>query len=413
MYGKNYGSGKVTWAQVLAPAISFAEEGFVVGLHRHQVFSRYAKKLQESPYHNGEVLIDGGIPAIGETVKQPTLGKTLRRLANKGANDFYKGEIAQEIAKDMTKNAGWTGLKDLENLPDPIEIKPLHTTYRGYDIYSFPPPGGGWQILQILNLMEKYPVEKLSKHNITRQKIILKILNMSHQDRLDFPIQDYVNYHTEVSKKIDKKYRIRNPLDRKTNGKKGVDTETSHFSVIDKSGMGLSVTSSLGAYYGAQAATKSLGFFYNSYAKSLVNFGLKGKGLSPNTKVPSSMSPSLVKKNGKNVLLIGTPGSKRIVSTTSQLIQLWIDSKLSIREIIKLPRLHAIKNQAYVENLTHSGTLIPELRAMGFEIVFPNYDLTIGKYNAYFGGVHAIEFKNDRWQPAADPRRDGEIYQGN
>ena len=404
---KHYASKKLSWAELLDPAIRYAEEGFVVGTHRHQVFSRYAEKLKKSPYHNGEVLIDGAVPAIGELLKQPTLAHTLRRLATHGAEDFYSGSIARDIAKDMQDHGGWITLDDLKNFPEPKEMKPLHTTYRGYDVYSFNPPGGGWQVLQALNIMERIPQSKISTVGIERKKAILQALNISHQDRLDFPIQDYVNYHKEVSQKISKEYTPIDPLKTATTSKTDAQAETTHFSVVDKDGMALSVTSSIGAYYGAQVATKNLGFFYNSYAKSLMGFGLKGKGLEPGVIVPSSMSPSLVKKDGKNKLIIGTPGSKRIVSTISQLIQLWIDSDLSITDIIKLPRVHAIRNTAYVENLNHQPQLLKALRSLGFQVVFPNYDLTIDNYNAYFGGVHAIEFKHNKWVPAADPRRDG------
>lgn len=410
---EKYASKKLTWAELLEPAIGYARDGFPVGLHRHHVFARYSEKLQKSPYHNGETLIDGEIAAIGEVIKQPTLAKTLERLGKNGAEDFYSGEIAKEIAKDMQDNGGWITLDDLKNTPEPVEMKPLHTTYRGYDVYSFNPPGGGWQVLQALNIMEKYPQKEIAKVSNTRKEAILTALNISHQDRLDFPINDYKNYQKEVAAKISKKTSFINPLETKANKTKSPDAETTHFSVVDRDGMALSVTSSIGAYYGAQVATKTLGFFYNSYARSLLTFGLKGKGLEGGSLVPSSMSPSLVRKDGKNVLIIGTPGSKRIVSTISQLIQLWVDSDMSIQEIVKLPRLHAIRNTAYIEGLENNPELLKRLRGLGFKIVFPNYDLTIGDYyNAYFGGVHAIEFKNNRWTPASDPRRDGSTASG-
>jgi gamma-glutamyltranspeptidase/glutathione hydrolase len=228
---------------------------------------------------------------------------------------------------------------------------------------------------------------------------------------LENPIKDYNNYQKEIDLKISKAYakeifsKAKMKKDGKPLGEIKDNGETTHFSVLDSSGMGVSVTCSLSGYFGSFTSTKDLGFFYNSYLKSLLGFGL-GKSLQPNTKVPTSMSPSLVRKNGQNVLLIGTPGSKRIVSTIAQVIQLWVDSSMSITDIIKLPRLHAIRNLAYLENSNLTSTELNSIRDRGFKIAFPHYLLTKNGLNAWFGGVHAIGFKNGKWSLADDPRRD-------
>lgn len=410
---KKYGSKRLTWAELLQPAIGYAEQGFVVGPHRHHVFKRWQERFKSSPYHNKELLVYDDIPAIGDVVKQPTLANTLKRIA-KNADDFYKGDIAKEIAADFKANGGWITYEDLVNFPEPKEHKPLHTTYRGYDVYSFIPPGGGWQMLQALNIMEQYDANTIGKYSNERGLAVLNALNSCHNDRLDNPIKDYTNYQSEIENKISKDYaksllnvtNIKTTKEIEDNGQ----GETTHFSVVDSDGMAVSVTCSIGAYFGSSTSTKSLGFFYNSYLKSLMGFGL-GKSLEPSTPIPSSMSPSLVKKDGKNVLVIGTPGSKRIVSTISQLIQLWIDSDIGIQDIIKLPRYHAIQNKAYIESESLTSKELEKLRQSGFKIVFPEYDLTNHGLNAYFGGVHAIEFKNNKWSAAADPRRDGKTNQ--
>jgi gamma-glutamyltranspeptidase/glutathione hydrolase len=412
---KKYGSGHLKWEELLQSAIHYAEHGFVNGVHRHHVFKRVQQKFTNSPYHNRELLIDNGIPAIGDLIKQPTLAKTLKKIAVNGAEDFYKGDIAKEIAEDFKKNDGWITYSDLSNFPEPKEHKPLHVNYRGYDIYSFVPPGGGWQVLQVLNLLEQYNVNDLKVNTNERTLAMLNVLNLSHNDRLDNPIKDYSNFQTEIDEKVSKSYAkslfetSNNTSKSDADPEKKGHGETTHFSVIDKDGVAVSVTSSLGAYFGSNTSTKSLGFFYNSYLKSLMGFGL-GKSLEPNVIIPSSMSPSLVKKDGRNVLVIGTPGSKRIVSTTSQLIQLWIDSEMSITDIINVPRVHAIRNLAYIEDENITSENLQNIRNNGFKIRFPNYDLT-NKFglNAYFGGVHAIEFKYGEWNASADPRRDGTI----
>ncbi len=413
---KKYGSGKLKWSELLHPAIQYAEKGFKVGIHRHHVFKRLEKKFKNSPYHNRQLLINDEIPAIGDIVKQPALANTLKRLATHGAEDFYKGKIAKQIAKDFQKNGGWITYNDLANFPEPTELKPLHIKYRNtYDVYSFVPPGGGWQVLQVLNLLEQSSADSIGKNNQHRLETLIKTLNISHNDRLDNAISDYKNYEKEIENKLSKKYAKKLLKTATTTHKNKLlkenknGGETTHFSVMDKNGMALSVTSSVGAYFGSLTSTKNLGFFYNSYLKSLMGFGL-GKSLEKNTPIPSSMSPSLVKKDGKNVLIIGTPGSKRIVSTIAQLIQLWADGDKSIKEIIKLPRVHAIKQKAYIESQEMSAKDIQRIRSMGYKITFPDYDLTNLGRNAYFGGVHAIEYKNGKWEAAADPRRDGTMW---
>lgn len=408
---KKYGSGHLTWAELLQPAIHYAEKGFVVGVHRHHVFKRLQESLKTSPFHNRQLLIDNDILAIGDLVKQPTLANTLKRIAE-DAEDFYKGSIAKEIAADFKANGGWISYDDLVNFPEPKEYKPLHTTYRGFDVYSFNPPGGGWQMLQALNIMEQYDVKMVGNYTNKRGLAILNALNICHNDRLNNPIKDYSNYQSEIDNKISKTY-AKDLLASKSINHNKVENEdkeqgeTTHFSIMDKNGLAVSVTCSIGSYFGSKTSTKSLGFFYNSYIKTLMNFGL-GKLLEPNTRIPSSMSPSLVKRDDKNVLIIGTPGSKRIVSTISQLIQLWVDSDMSIQDIIKLPRYHAIQHKVYIENENVTSEELQNLRKHGFKMAFPDYDLTNKNgLNAFFGGVHAIEFKNEKWSAAADPRRDG------
>ncbi len=410
---KKYGSGRLKWEELLEPAIHYAEKGFINGVHRHHVFKRVQQKFIDNPYHNRELLVDNEIPAIGDIIKQPTLARTLKQLAANGGDDFYKGSIAREMAKDFKTNGGWITYDDLYHFPEPKEHKPLHVNYRGYDIYSFVPPGGGWQVLQVLNLLEQYDVNDLKENTNERTLALLHVLNISHNDRLDNAIKDYSNFQSEINKKISKKYakalfentdntvKVNQEAEEKGQG------ETTHFSITDKAGIAVSVTSSVGAYFGSLTSTKKLGFFYNSYLKSLMGFGLN-KSLEPNVNIPSSMSPSLVKKDGKNVLVIGTPGSKRIVSTISQLIQLWVDSQMSITDVIKEPRVHAIRNLAYIEDENITSKYLQEIRSKKFKITFPDYDLTNKSgLNAYFGGVHAIEYRNGQWKAAADPRRDG------
>jgi gamma-glutamyltranspeptidase/glutathione hydrolase len=412
---KKYGSGKIAWAELLAPAIQYAEEGFEVGTFRHKVYKKYEKILKESPHQTHFFLMpDGNIPAPGDILKQPLLAKTLLLLAKNGGDDFYFGEIAKMIADDMIGNGGWITLQDLNQFPEPIELKSLHTSYRNYDIYSQPPPCGGWTVLLALNILENFPPEDLQFETQSRFEKILHALHLAHQDRKNTPVTDLVNYQSSVEKKLSKEYakqlleKYQAPATSAFDDEKG--GETTHFSVVDKDGLTVAVTASINAYFGAAAASSELGFLYNTYMNDFTlgepehPFAIR-----PGLMNYSSMSPTIVQKDDESVLVIGSPGSARIISAVAQLTQLWIDQEMSIEEVVAAPRLHSVNDKIYFEKIDIPEKWRTHFRDQGFEIAFPAYDLTTGKLNAYFGGVHAVAKENGQWVGAADPRRDGKV----
>ena len=410
---RKYGSQKITWADLLQPAIDYAEKGFAIGPFRHKVYKKYEKALRESPYATAYWLMpDGTIPAIGDTIYQPVLAQTMRRLAQKGAADFYQGEIAQLIAQDMATNQGWITLEDLQNFPDPIELEPLKTSYRGYDIYTQPPPCGGWTVLMILNLLESFDKNDLNNPESRAEKL-LQALHIAHKNRSDLPVEDLKNYTTAIQEKISKAYATKlledfSKIEQPTFSNQTDNGETTHFSVVDKNGMAVAVTASINAYFGAKAAAPKLGFLYNTY---MDDFELGQPehpfAIRPQAMAYSSMSPTIVQKDGATVLVLGSPGSARIISAVAQITQLWIDSDLGIKKIVAMPRFHAVNGKMYLENIENHSTTIQNLRKKGFEIAFPTYDLMQNERNAYFGGVHAIAKENGRWKGVADIRRDG------
>ncbi len=412
---KKYGSGKIAWADLLTPAIRYAEEGFEVGEFRHKVYKKYERGLKKSPHNTHFFLMpDGHIPAPGDTLKQPILANTLRRLAANGADDFYQGEIAQKIAADMEANDGWISLEDLKSFPDPTELEPLHTTFRGFDVYSQPPPCGGWTALLVLNIMENYESEELQLGLESRFKKVLQALHLAHKDRKELPVTDLINYHESVSQKVDKQYANRlledfkPPVVLQMAEEKG--GETTHFSVVDKDGTAVAVTASINAYFGAAAASPELGFLYNTYMN---DFTLDNPehpfAIQPGLMNYSSMSPTIVQKEGESVLVIGSPGSARIISSVAQLTQLWIDSSISIEKVVAAPRLHSVNGKIYLEKMEVPHEWLAHFREQGFELAFPTYDLMTDGRNAYFGGIHAIAKENGKWVGAADPRRDGKV----
>ncbi|MFQ5638026.1 MAG: gamma-glutamyltransferase family protein [bacterium] len=404
-----YGSGKITWTQLLAPAIRFAREGFEVGAFRHLVFKRHAYNLRNNPATRTLFLHkDGSIPSEGEVFKQPVLANTLQRLAARGAEDFYTGAIARDIAADMKANGGWITLDDLQHVPQPIELPPLHTTYRGWDVYSLPPPGGGWVVLQMLNLLEQSSPEALAPDSPTRLIKLADALRIGHTNRQSDPVENLVDYQSDVREKISKEFAKRALIN---NEEKTSNGETTHFSVVDGSGIAVAVTASINAYFGARAAIPKLGFLYNSY---MHEFELDEPGhpfaLQPKAMPYSSMSPTILVKDGEARLILGSPGSSRIISSITQVVQLWVDAGMGIEEAVAARRVHVVpQNKLYIESQTVSDSVLSALEKAGYVLTQPRTDLAHGDLNPYFGGIHALAKENGRWRGAADPRRDGAV----
>lgn len=411
---QKYGSGRLSWSQLLQPAIKYAEEGFVVGVFRHKVYKKYESSLKKSPFNASQVLLsNGNIPAPGDTIRQAILAQTLRRLAEAGAEDFYSGEIARKIAADMEKNGGWITLEDLQTFPEPTELEPLSIDYRDHKIYSQPPPCGGWTALLMLNLLQQSDAGQLQFGTEERFFKLTQALALAHQDRREQPITDLVNYGQAAKEKLSSGYArtLMATSAKKADEQEEEGGETTHFSVVDQEGNAIAVTASINAYFGAKAAAPDLGFLYNTY---MDDFFLGEPdhpfAIRPGAMAYSSMSPTIVQKEGENVLVIGSPGSARIISAVAQLTQLWIDSQMGIEKIVELPRLHSVYGRVYIENLAElPNEWIQQLRKDGYQIAHPTYDLTTGALNAYFGGIHALAKEDGVWRGAADPRRDGAV----
>ena len=411
---RNYGSGNISWSELLAPAIRFADSGFVVGEFRHKVWQRHRDQLAANSV-TAELFLndDGSVPAVGSLFRQPRLAATLRRLAEVGADDFYLGPMAQQIAADMANNGGWITKEDLAAVPEPTVLSALTTTYRGFTVATLPPPGGGWVVLQLLNLLELSDDDLMRADDEHRVRSLAHALRIAHSSRQQNPITDLVDYQSEATIRISKK-TARNLWDQQASAlmDAAVHTtsggETTHFSVVDGNGMAVSATASINAYFGARAASPDLGFLYNDY---MHEFELQETdhpfALRPNAMPYSSMSPTIVSRGGSPMLVLGSPGSARIVSAVAQVTHRWIDLEESIIDAVAAPRVHVMPgDRLYLE----AGVPEPSwVRLDGFTIVEPDTSLVIDGRNAYYGGVHAIAFEGGRWVGTADPRRDGAV----
>ncbi|MGB0266871.1 MAG: gamma-glutamyltransferase, partial [Pseudomonadales bacterium] len=338
----------------------------------------------------------------GDRFRQPVLAQTLRRLAEAGAEDFYRGAIAKAIAEDMAANGGWITAEDLAAFPEPAIVEPLRATYRGYEIATLPPPFGGWVLLQLMKVLEQMPLEPRQQEGAPRQLQLLEAMRLAHGTRARDPVPSFTNYEEDVAKKISEAEAAR------LWSEKG---ETTHFSVVDDAGWVVAVTQSIDSYFGAKVAHPTLGFLYNNYMQG---FRLEDDGspyvLKPREMVLSSMTGTIVSEADQPLLVLGSPGSERIISAVAQVTSHWLDLSRNLKEAVGAYRVHGTpKNAAFIEGPALSQALLAGLVRAGFSLERPRYGVSDSYLDPYFGGVHTIAWEGGRWVGAADPRRDGAV----
>ncbi|MHC4513483.1 MAG: gamma-glutamyltransferase family protein [Planctomycetota bacterium] len=332
--------GKLPLAQVLSPSIRLAEKGYVVSALQERLFRRELKHLragsasafflkeQKRPYREGEVF------------RQPVLARTLKRLRDAGWEDFYTGRIAKAIHDDMRRNDGLVHLDDLAQIPLPIERRPVSGRFEGMRVFTFPPPGAGRTLLEILNLLSQFPESKRQPDTPQGALLLAEIIRRANLDRRDRPFDP--NFYPQVDERrmLSEEYakraarqvrsRIRPPV---THG------ETTHLSAMDAEGNAVALTQSIERVFGSFEASPKLGFLYNNYM-SAFEYGdiTHPYYLRPAAAPWASVAPTIVMRGRKPYLAAGSPGSERIASSVAQvLIRL---KSQSLIDAVTAPRMH-------------------------------------------------------------------------
>ncbi len=404
---KNYGSGKLPWADLLTPAIKLAEKGFQVGEFRQKVYAKYESHLLKSPSAGKLYLINDRAPSKSDTIRFPVLAQTLKRIASVGAQDFYTGQISEKIAIDMQVQGGWITADDLRKFPTPDERDALHYKYHGYDVYTMPPPGGGWVLIKMLQYLDELTKNDMSE--IEWDWVLIQAIMLGHQQRAEHGLHDLDNYQDALRERF-QTTQIQKDLVQLSNeypSEEDSTGETTHFSVMDNSGMALSITTSINAYFGARVLSPELGFLYNSYMDDFELDTLHPHRFRPQAMAYSSMTPTIVKKDGEIILVLGSPGSKRIISAVCQIIHYVVDRKIPPEEAVQHFRIHAQQGKVYFESNDISSEILDRMEEYGFALANPSSDLAMRNHNAYFGGVHAIAREGNRFINIEDIRRDG------
>lgn len=382
--------GTLPREDLMAPAIAYAKDGFVLDQGDAASFASNAARLAKDPAAAAIFLKPDGKPyGAGERLLQPDLAASLAAISEKGADAFYKGAIADAIVKASGAKGGILAKADFEQYAV-RELKPVSCTYRGYEIISSPPPSsGGVIICEILNVLEGYPLSYLGADSAETVHVMVEAMRHAYVDRnsaLGDP--DFVD--NPVSKLLDKGYAkdIRDKIDPFRAGVSqdlmpkgfGESKETTHYSIIDNDGNAVAVTYTLNGSFGAGVVADGTGILLNNEMDDFTQkpgvpnlYGLvqgEANAIQPRKTPLSSMSPTVVAKDGKPFMVIGSPGGSRIITITLEAIVNVIDHGMNIQEAIDAPRFHHqwLPDTIYVEPFGLSPDTEKLLAGMGYHL---------------------------------------------
>ncbi len=413
-----YGSRNISLKQLLEPAIALAKNGFSISNGFAQKLNNY-KSLFEKDNGANEVFIhdDGNPWQAGNLLIQKDLAKTLKRITKYDTGGFYKGKTAKLIVDEMNKGDGLITLKDLETYTPKLRA-PLNGTYQNYEIVSMgPPSSGGILLVQMLNMLENYDFDSLEFNSADYIHLLTEVERRAYADRAEhLGDSDYWDIPIEMltSRNYAAERTLNISIDKATPSTDifaGDQTayespETTHYSVIDKDGNAVSVTTTLNRTFGSGKLVNGAGFFLNnemddfsSKPGSPNSFGLvgnKANAISPYKRPLSSMTPTIVLKDNKPFIIIGSPGGSTIITTVLQVILNVVENNMNILEAISAPRTHSqwLPDVIMTEPETISDSVQNELESRGHKIIRRDY----------IGSANGILIKGNGYCGGPDPR---------
>jgi gamma-glutamyltranspeptidase/glutathione hydrolase len=390
---EKYGSGKFALAELIQPAIDLARNGVVLTDDSADTLPDWHRRLARWPSAAKIYSRPDGTPLReGDTLVQTDLAATLSAIATQGPRGFYDGPVAEKLAKAIGEAGGIMTTDDLKAY-QPVIRAPVHGTYRGYDIVSMPlPSSGGVGLVETLNILEGFPLAEMKQGSAAALHVLIEAMKRAYADRAHY-LGDPAFVSAPVATLVTKDYAARQrasiDLDHATPWVDAVLTtppregsNTTHFSVVDSFGNAVSNTYTLNFSYGVGLVAEGTGVLLNnelddftaapgaSNAYGLVGFDANLPG--PGKRPLSSMSPTIVLKDGKPILVTGSPGGSRIISTVLQVIVNVLDYHMDVAAAVAAPRLHHqwLPDEVRIERGFAEDTL-EALRAKGHRIVEP------------------------------------------
>ncbi|MFJ2680660.1 gamma-glutamyltransferase [Pseudomonas sivasensis] len=419
--------GTLKRAQVIAPAIKLADNGFALEqgdidlLHTATGEFEKDKDLRAIFLHNGQPM------QVGQKLVQKDLAKTLKEISAKGSDGFYKGWVAKALVDSSQAGKGIITQADLDKYKT-RELAPIECDYRGYHVVSAPPPSsGGVVICQIMNILEGYPMADLGYHSAQGLHYQIEAMRHAYVDRNSY-LGDPDFVKNPIEHLLDKNYaaKLRDAIEPQKAGdsqaiKPGVSphegNNTTHYSIVDKWGNAVSVTYTLNDWFGAGVMASKTGVILNDEMDDFTvkvgvpnMYGLvqgEANAIAPGKAPLSSMSPTIVTKDGKAVMVVGTPGGSRIITATLLTILNVIDYKMNIQEAVDAPRFHQqwMPETTNLETFAVSPDTQKLLESWGHKFAGPQ---DANHLAAILVGAPSLGGKpvgNNRFYGANDPRR--------
>jgi gamma-glutamyltranspeptidase/glutathione hydrolase len=405
--------GTRPWAELLVPAIDMAYEGTEITPFVREFWSRKPKpglpdgftRLRTTESCQQLYLKpDGSLYEVGDRIVNPDYARTLERLARGGPEEFYHGELGQQILADLTANGSYITAADFADYRV-CSAQPVTGTYRGYTVMSNPPPGSGVTLVEMLHILEHFELEKLQPGSAAHLDVVARAMAAAHADR-----NQYLGDPAFVDVPIDtltSKAHAATWADKLRHGYGYAGTAssppscTTHLCVADEAGNAVSVTHTLGT--GAGVVTPGLGFVHNNAMKLFDPVPGNANSIAPGKARTTGMCPTIVSKDDKPFLVVGAPGGSVIISAVLQTILHIIDFGMSPVEAVTVPRVHCEGGAVHVEARV-PATVCRELEALGHLV-----DQSPSSFDPVMSRAQVIQVGNGTWKGGSDPRGGGGI----
>ncbi|WP_420233493.1 gamma-glutamyltransferase [Pseudomonas sp. ABY48] len=423
---KKYGSKPR--AELIAPAIKFAEEGFTLEQGDVDLLETATDVFKKDMRDSGAIFLHNGEPMqVGQKLVQKDLAKTLREISAKGADGFYKGWVADALVTSSQANKGLITQADLDKYKT-RELAPVECDYRGYHIISAPPPSSGGVVLcQIMNILDGYPMKELGFHSAQGMHYQIEAMRHAYVDRNSY-LGDPDFVKNPIDHLLDKNYaaKLRAAIEPQKAGdsqkiKPGVapheGSNTTHYSIVDQWGNAVSVTYTLNDWFGAGVMASKTGVMLNDEMDDFTAkvgvpnmYGLvqgEANAIAPGKAPLSSMSPTIVTKDGKTVMVVGTPGGSRIITATLLTILNVIDYGMNLQEAVDAPRFHQqwMPEQTNLETFAASPDTRKLLESWGHTFAGPQDPNHIAAILVGAPSLGGKPVGKNRFYGANDPRR--------
>lgn len=410
--------GSLPWKKLVLPAAKIARQGFPVTYYHWKGLNSMQDEMCRFPASYNMFYPDGKVPFVGETVKHPDLAVTMQRIASNGAAEFYTGKTAQLLVESVRAAGGIFTREDLQSY-QAVEREPLRFNYRGYELVTVAPPSsGGVCLAQILKIAEHFPLADWGFHSSQTIQVLVEAERRAYANRAKYlgdpdfvtvPVSVLLQPETITAMLRDIDLTRATPSQAVTAIELLESEQTTHYSVIDRAGMAVAVTTTLNTSYGSGFVAGKTGILLNNemddfaikpgFANVYGLVGAEANAIAPGKRMLSSMTPTMVLRNDSLLYILGTPGGGTIITSLVQMVINLVDFRMTLQQAVYAPRFHHqwLPDEIQIEPYAFAPDLIRILTEKGYRVVTRG---VIGDVNAI-----GVDYGNDYYWGVPDWRR--------